>query len=206
MENSRLGSGWLLIACAFTALQLTACANVEENCAASYTTESTDQELGINDSALGGDELAQSFQLTEAREISSVQIRLQKKGTIASGYSLVLTLETNDSNGNAPSGTSAGGGEARLDVSLISTTGYYTFTFSSAASLSAETTYWLRLRAEYPQSNSAAASPNLVYWSSHDGSSNTYSSGSAVYETSTSNQWQTSIIGSLRDLLFKIGC
>ncbi len=177
--------------------------NNEENCAVSYASITAEAELGLNDTVLGGDELAQSFKVSENKTITKIQLLLQKVGMTSgsfTGYEVILQL-VNDSAGK-PTGSAVTSETPVLDVSAIgSTSGFYTFTFASNVSLTAGTLYWIRVRGTYP-----ASKKDLIKWYAHNGSSGEYSNGQALYETITSNDWQSLVIGDLRDLLFKIGC
>ncbi len=178
----------------------------DASCALAFTTETEGKALGLNDGALGGGDLAQSFTLTEAKTVSQVQLKLRRVGMTSSsfqGHTASLGIESNNTSTGKPSGTALSTSDATLAVTLISTTpGFYTFTFSSSVSLAAGI-YWLRLKASYPTSSD---SKNLIQWVAHDGSNGAYSDGSAAYKPLSTEVWETGAIGTLIDLLFKVGC
>jgi len=190
-----LTSTCLLAACA------TRTDEASSSCFLTFAAETDGKAVGINSTTFGGDEIAQSFVLTEQKEISQVQLKLQKVGMETgdfTGFKIALRIQETAS--GKPEGTVMSASDATVEVTTIrSTSNFYTFTFSPAMTLRANTTYWLRARGTYP-----ASSTNFIQWIAHDGVGG-YSDGSALYETS-GGDWQSSLIGDLRDLLFKVGC
>jgi hypothetical protein len=191
---------WVLFLILFSACAETGGSSTE-SCFLSFTSETAGKALPINDKALGGDEIAQSFVLSEQKSITKILLKLQKVGMDTAdftGYSIALRV-LEDSAGK-PLGTQLNSADATVDVStLLSTSSLYAFTFSSAFVLNANTLYWLRARGTYP-----ASSKNYIQWIAHDGIGG-YPDGNALYETS-SGDWQSGLIGDLSDLIFKVGC
>lgn len=188
-----------------SALGFSSCGKKEtsssESCFLSFTSETAGRELPINDTTFGGDEIAQSFVLSEGKSITKIKLKLQKVGMDTgdfTGYSVALRIQETSS--GKPTGTQMNTSDATVDVTTIqSTSTFYTFTFSSALTLSANTLYWLRARGTYPASNS-----NYIKWIAHEGTGG-YSDGNALYETAAGD-WQSGLIGDLKDLVFKVGC
>ncbi len=190
---------------------LTACSGVGSQngpqCVLAFTSETAGKELGVNnaDPKLGGDELAQSFLISDNKTISNVFLKLQRIGfsaTSPKGYKMVLRIETNAA--AIPSGTlvnSTSNEEASINLEdMNADSRSYTFSFSSGISLTKNTLYWMRLRATYP-----ASKQDYVKWSAFQGN-NGYSDGKAIYETGVSNNWSTQNIGDLMDFVFELGC
>lgn len=126
----------------------------------------------------GPDKLGQSFQVTGTQTVKTVDLYLKKVGSPAG--TMTLRIET-DSAGS-PSGTLA---DANLTTTLAESslsTSYadVTFTFSTAASISGSTTYWLVL-----STDRAASETNYVQWGA-DGSTPGYASGEMKSEASSS--------------------
>ena len=171
-------------------------------CAIALTTEEKGAELGLSDPSLGGDEVAQSFQVQSAKTISQIFLRFIKLGTpahISSDQAASVAMELRDDSSNTPNGGLLA--SSTLPVASIGSesSNFYTFDFNQSVTLTANKTYWLRLKGVYQSSSS-----DLIQWMGND--SNPYSSGAALYETSTSDEWSYSSIGITRDLLFKLGC
>jgi hypothetical protein len=206
IKVSSLILGLLVVLCS-------ACGSINPSAAqcslASFLTLPTqDRELAIRSTSFGGVSVAQSFIPTSAGSAASATVFLKRYGSFSSGlYYLTATLEGNQVTGstsvpdNIPLATST-----RIDVSAVSSNspGYYTFTFSSSASLNADQTYWLRIRASYPLSDT-----HYVSWMAYDGP-NGYlvnsTSLNSVYELSQPNTFSNALIGEARYLLFSIGC
>jgi len=166
-----------------------------ETCVSKLAVDTEGDELGVNQTSLGKDDIAQSFSPVTGASVTTVALQLFKEGE--PGGTLTLTLEGDSA------GTPDGAPVATAELSIASITNpnpaFYTFTFASAATLTAGETYWLRLGASY-----GASDDNLVLWSGNDGDA--FSRGSAAYFNFTTQTWSTDGIGANRDLLFKVGC
>lgn len=167
---------------------------------ASFTTTSSGAEMGVAVSAYGGDSIAQSFQVTTSATTTAVKLTLQKVGTFATGSGHYVQLYIDSDNSDTPSGTpltNATSATVSVDNISSSSAQQVRFTFATAVTLTASTTYWLRLRASY-----AVNSTNYIQWMGYDGSSG-YSSGKAEYRNG-SGTFVTASIGLLRDLAFVV--
>ena len=138
------------------------------DCACSFTISATG-EL---------DELAQSFEVTGSQEVATVKLWLKKVGSPTG----TMTLRIETDNTGEPSGTLA---DANLTVDVAESslgTSYadITFTFSTPASISGSTTYWIVLSTD----RSASAS-NYVLWGV-DTSTPSYADGEFMSEASSS--------------------
>lgn len=171
------------------------------SCFLTFVAETQDKALGINSVSFGGDEVAQSFVLSEQKEITQVQLKLQKVGMESgnfTGFKVALRIQENLS--GKPEGTVVSTSDATVEVkNILATANFHTFIFSPAVTLKKDTIYWLRVRGTYP-----ASSENFIQWIAHEGVGG-YADGNALYETS-SGDWQSGLIGDLRDLVFKVGC
>jgi hypothetical protein len=126
----------------------------------------------------GDDKLAQSFEVTGTQTVASVDLRLKKTG--GPGGTMTLRIETDNS--GEPSGTLA---DANLTTTLAesglgSSYADATFTFSTPASISGSTTYWLVL-----STDRSASETNYVAWGA-DGSTPSYADGAMMSEASSS--------------------
>ncbi|MBI3535295.1 MAG: hypothetical protein HY072_07400 [Deltaproteobacteria bacterium] len=204
MQNTR---PWIIFFPLCTFLLFFSCSDQRSAttpCILSFTSETSAMELGINnkDANLGGDELAQSFKLSEDKSISNVLLKLQLIGfttTSPIGYKIALKIESNSA--GAPSGTEVTNADSYIDLTQMNTAAaFYAFSFSSAVSLTKDTAYWIRIRGTYPSSKD-----NFVKWIAYNGDSG-YSNGQALYETAISNNWSSQNIGDLRDFVFQLGC
>lgn len=197
---------------------------------ASYTnTPTSGMELSIRKRTYNpatdysGASVAQAFQVVQANPSptasgtstsltsstpSYAQLMLASAGSFSvNSASLTVTIES-DNNGS-PSGTALFT-SAAVDVSSLSSSAALTrFSFSGASGgLTVNQTYWLRLKASFP-----ASETNYVIWSATDGSTNTslrYSLNStnlpSLYETTTVNSFSSANIGIYRYLYFLLGC
>jgi hypothetical protein len=120
------------------------------------------------------DKLAQSFQISTASVVSTVDVYLKKYGSPTGN----LTVEIQTDNAGEPSGTAVTNGtSATVSASTLTTSfAATTFTFSGNPSLSASTTYWLVLTTTDTQSNT-----NYVIWGA-DTSTPSYADGAMFGE------------------------
>ncbi len=124
----------------------------------------------------GDDKLAQSFEVTGTQTVASADLWLKKVGSPAG----TMTLRIETDNSGEPSGTLA---DANLTTTLAESglgTSYAdaTFTFSTPASISGSTTYWLVL-----STDRAASLANHVIWGAD--SSEGYADGKMQSEISS---------------------
>lgn len=199
MSRSSLPFLFLLVAVLST-LAFTGCGPISigegTSSIAANSVEVSGYGIGVGELSLGNLSVAQSFTISSDVTVSSVALRLLRKGTFASNdtHTLTVTLEADSS--NAPSGSALG--TASIYVSQVTATAStsYGFSFTTPASLSAGT-YWIRLTANY-----GASATNYVQWAGSDGQ-DYYSDGHAAY-LNASNAWVTTLIGGLRDLTFSV--
>ena len=149
-----------------------------------------------------GDELGQSFIAGASMAVAYVNLKLYTLGYPTG--SLVLSIQADQTNGSGnsidlPDGTDLGTSTVTMSTTTIPATGAaVAFVFTPTITLTAGSKYWLRLKATYGTGNSS----NHVKWAGND--SNAYPYGHAIYETSTTNIWDTTLIGSNRDFLFQV--
>lgn len=129
----------------------------------------------------GGTETAQaqSFQLAATTKVKAISLRLKKNA--GTPGDITVRVETN--NAGDPSGTLADAA-ATGTITAFSTTSYdwVTVTFATAFSLTASTTYWIKL------TTAAAANDNNYAWHA-DASSPTYTSGNASHSSDGGSTW-----------------
>jgi hypothetical protein len=162
---------------------------------AAYTAERWRLNITLNDGGLyalvdememmeaatfadGADKLAQSFTVTGTQTVATVDLWLKKVGTPTG----TMTLRIETDNSGDPSGTLA---DANLTTTLAESglgTSYAdaTFTFSTPASISGSTTYWLVL-----STDRAVSESNYIQWGA-DGSTPGYANGQMKSEVSSS--------------------
>ena len=126
----------------------------------------------------GDDKLAQSFEVAGSQIVKSVDLWLKKVGSPAG----TLTLRIETDNSGEPSGTLA---DANLtttvaESSLSSSYGAIAFTFTTSASISGSTPYWLVL-----STDRSASETDYVAWGA-DGSAPSYADGEMMSELSSS--------------------
>jgi len=126
----------------------------------------------------GNASLAQSFEVTGTQTVKTVDLWLKKTGSPTG----TLTLRIETDNAGEPSGTLA---HANLtttlaESSLSASYGDMTFAFSTGASISGSTPYWLVL-----STDRSASETNYVSWGA-DGSSPSYADGEMMSELSSS--------------------
>lgn len=177
---------------------LTGCGDLPASCGAtSFTLSTSGAELGIGNSALGGISIAMPFQVSSDVTVGGVILALKGNASIGAGNSIQVTIDSGSTPGTAMSSTSS------ILISTISATGFanYTFTFSSAVSLKAGTSYWVRAK-----TTAATDASNFVKWAAYNGTgASSYSYGGAQYETGTST-WSQASIGAYRFLDFSFNC
>lgn len=120
--------------------------------------------------------VAQSFQVTEDLELTSVALYLKK----ASGTTTELTVRIETDSSGVPSGTLVTNGSSTIAAFSATSYAWKEASFSTSPMLMAGTTYWLVLH------HTTEGSGNSVYNWGSDGSSPTYTSGNAAnYASST---------------------
>ncbi len=124
------------------------------------------------------DKLAQSFEVTGTQTVETVDLWLKKVGSPTG----TMTLRIETDNSGEPSGTLA---DANLTTTVAESglgTSYadVSFTFSTPASISGSTTYWMVL-----STDRSASESNYVHWGA-DGSSPGYANGQMMSEASSS--------------------
>ncbi|MGK5086785.1 hypothetical protein WDW86_04450 [Bdellovibrionota bacterium FG-2] len=133
--------------------------------------------LGTLELTPGGTEVAQSFVLASDAALSMVQLGLLRVGA-PSGL-LTLKVQGSSGSGNgAPDGVTLG---------------------SATYLVKAGTRYWLRLSSSYPLSDA-----DHIKWAGN--SSNPFSQGRALFQSSTPNDWTSLNLSTSMDLLFMAGC
>lgn len=170
----------------------------------SFTQETSGAEIGLGDlnpNSIKGVSVAQSIQLPVDDTVIAVTLKLRRTGSFPSNseHTVSLSIETDSS--DHPSGTRV---ESHTPATLLvrnigTTAASYNFVLPVRISLSANTTYWIRLTASYPASTS-----NYIVWYGNDSSTNGYSNGNTIYETEVSGQWSRNLIGTLRDMVFTL--
>lgn len=144
-----------------------------------WATFTQDFEFEITTSALTEyDKLAQSFQVTGAQTVGTVDLWLKKVGSPTGN----LTVEIQPDSAGAPSGTAVSNGTSGTVAASTLTTSYadITFSFATPPSLSGSTTYWLVLK-----TTDSASNTNYVQWGA-DTSTPGYADGSMSGEASAS--------------------
>lgn len=163
------------------------------------TNDGPNAELPLNQSGDGfaGDRLAQSFQLESDTEVTNARVRLFSEGTLPEDSTVTLTIQSD--NGGLPSGT--GLASAEIETRLVgASSSFEEFEFSTAVTLSADTTYWLVLDPSYPDS-----ADDFIVWDGHDDMENGYTEGQALTET-TIGAFNDGAIGANVDMNFRIQC
>lgn len=138
-----------------------------------WTPSTDDAEFEVTTSAVTtSDKLAQSFQISTASVVSTVDVYLKKYGSPTGN----MTLEIQTDNAGEPSGTAVTNGTSATVAASTLTTSFAAtaFTFSGEPSLTGSTTYWLVLTTTDTQSNT-----NYVIWGA-DTSTPSYADG-AMY-------------------------
>jgi len=199
-------------------------------CGPTYAQQNTAGAVGINIPTYGGTAIAQSFTISNNITLKSITLPLTFKGSIPSGNYLTLTLQSDA--GGSPSGVTLA--TATYDIPTTSTTssapGFVsntqptqaTFTFTTPAVLAVSTVtttpsptpsaspspvvtgvatvFWIVVDASYPQS-----ATNYASWAGWQGTGY-YTSGQALYETSTPGTFSNALIGVLETLDMTFGC
>jgi len=120
---------------------------------------------------------AQSFKATADGTITQVQAMNEKQGSPTGNYYVTIEADTAGQPSNAPLSTS----DNQVDVSTLGTcagASYDTFTFSSPASVTSGTTYWLVYRPTGSNSTS-----NFI--TACGATSNVYADGAEAYGSAT---------------------
>ncbi len=153
-------------------------------------------DVGVKKTSFGGRATAQSVTPAIAISVTKVKLMLKSVGLPTGTVSLAFFTD----NAGSP-GTQLGDlSTVTISTTNITTSGrYVTFTFSTGVPLTAGTKYWVKLDGSY-----TASDVSYVSWMGADG--DPYTTGNALYETSTPGTWSTAIIGTGRDLAFIIGC
>jgi hypothetical protein len=180
-----------------------ACGNLTVNggggtsCVASFTgPEVSGAEVSFTD---GTTQVAESFKLANDAAPGSVQLKLKLIGTAPTG-SLIVKIE-GDSSGpnNVPIET------ATLSASSVkaSTTAvpdaYYTFTFSTPATLKANIVYWIRV-----QGDNTFQSNQGIQWMGDNTTPGDYKGGTAL--SYNGSAWTSGVLGTARAFLYQLGC
>ena len=175
-----------------------------------FVTERTvGKEIPIHSPSYGGNELAQSFQVTSKTKIGSVSLELMRIGT--PGVSTLTVRIQGDSSGQ-PDGTSLASAtlsvastnilQLSIDQNISTAPAFYVFSFGNNGSitLSSGKTYWLRVQADYTASDTDA-----IEWIAND--TNSYSNGNAAYKDGT-GAFVTTLLDAQRDFVFNLagGC
>lgn len=169
-------------------------------CFSLTATNEDGQEVAINNPTFGGDEIAQSFLTVTAVTATAIKLKLKRLGSLTSGS--IIAYIVADNSGQPAAVTGADPTATLTLTSTIPTTSsftVYTVNLSASKVLTAATTYWIRIKGVYGQSGTdyvTTAASNL------DG----YTSGAAVYETSTIDSFGSGSLGSKRDLAVGISC
>lgn len=170
-------------------------------CSFGNQTSETGVGVKVNGAQFAGDEVAQGVRVTTGLSVSKLEVRLMRSGSPT--HLLRASIQTDNS--ASPSGTDVGGFGTALVTNVDDTADgeWVEFTLSAAASLSANTQYWLVLR-----SLAAQDATNYVTWMGN--SSNPLTTVFAMAETSTSAPatWVASGTGltATTDLLVRFGC
>jgi hypothetical protein len=131
-------------------------------------------DIPLRTGATDNVKLAAAFTQDGGRQVKTVTLMLKRKGTIASGKKIFITLEA-DSSG-APSGTALGT-SASVDPAAIGASSYepVTFTFAEPVDLTDDAKYHIVLQGDYD-----ASGDNQILWRaatvSSGGNSATYDS------------------------------
>ncbi|MCC7440682.1 MAG: hypothetical protein IT285_03550 [Bdellovibrionales bacterium] len=160
-------------------------------CGAEFTS-TTSVALGLNDTS-AGDELAQSFELDETATFTKARLFLARVG--APGSTIQVSFQANLS--GEPAGTDINSAIAEISPDDISSSTYTTFTLDTSITLTAGTTYWLVLKANYP-----ASAANYVEW--QGAASDEFDGGQAKEENAGGTAFAAS--GSLSDFAFGAAC
>ena len=159
--------------------------------------ETTGQEVDIGSTANGGNAIAQSFYVASATTLKSIALKLQKSGTVATGHTLSVTI-VNDNSDN-PTGSTLSTTMTLQTDSITTTSAYYTLTPTEFSISSG--TYWILIVSSYPVSASG-----FIKAAAHDGTTGDYTYGKVKYRLSDGTTWSTLNIGTLRDIVFEVGC
>jgi hypothetical protein len=166
----------------------------QKECTVLQTTPTTGAEVGLRDTTLANDELAQSFLSKSTQTVDTVQLHLVRVGTLGVGETITVVI-VEDVN-SLPDATILASGS--YPVRLIGTTAAFYSIPISSLDLANGKKYWIRLSGSYAVSNT-----NLIKWSSTNNNSDAYTDGLGMYEVLTTGVW--SLLGNLRDFVFKVG-
>ena len=173
------------------------------SCDYGYTSLSSGAEIAIKSTTLGGSSIAQSFSLPHSDEgfltLQNVRLYFKRTGSFDTEDTITASIVADSS--SIPDTTILSSGNVLISTLSDSDFVAKDIALSSAVSLTTETTYWITITASYPQSDT-----DLVEVRAHQGSSGEYTSGQALYETSTPGSWSSLLIGDFRDLNFQFNC
>lgn len=178
---------------------LSGCGN-GATCFSLTATSEDGQEVAINNPTLGGDEIAQKFVTVTAVTATAIKMKLKRAGSLTSGS--IVAYIVADNAGQPATVTGADPSATLTLTALLPTTStftVYTANLSTSVALTAATTYWIRIKGVYGQSGTdyvAQAASNL----------NGYTTGNAVFETSTPDSFGSGSLGANRDLAVGISC
>lgn len=181
-------------------LGLSGCATLA-SCFTLTATSEDGQEVAINNPTFGGDEVAQKFVTgTTAITATAIKLKLKRIGALTSG-TIIAYIVADDGAGSPSTVTTEPSATLTLSSTVPTTSGFtvYTVALSASQSLTASTSYWIRIRGTYGQSGSdyiTQAASNL----------NGYTSGNAMVESSTPNSFGSGSLGDTRDLAVGISC
>jgi hypothetical protein len=173
----------------------------KSSCVASVTGETSGAEIGLRNSSQSTDTLIQSFSNGTATTISSVSLKLRKDGSPAGSVSIAIQGNT----GSLPDGVEVTNASTSVALSTLTSgvAGFVKFSFTTAASLTASTVYWIVISATYPQN-----STDYVSWYANTG--NPYASGEAKVKTTQVGALNGTFISfggsTSTDMVFKVGC
>lgn len=156
----------------------------------------TQSQTTIADPALGGDELAQGFKLTQATSFKSLSLKLVKIGTLSDEHTVSVSI-VRAVNGT-PDTVVLASGTISVRAVAVNTPNFYAAALDHSLTLTPGS-YFVRVRASYPSS-----STNAIRWLASDGR-DYFADGQALYETSVSNQFSSNAFGSFRDFVFALG-
>jgi hypothetical protein len=146
----------------------------------------------LNHPDRGGNEAAQSFQLTQDRVLSSIELPLVRKGAPDAGSVLMISIMGNDlGRPRDPELSSASIKTSDIRNAFVQD---YSFSFPDKIILQKNTSYWIHVEALYPES-----STDHILWQAN--LERSYSLGEPLIEPQHSNDWESPDFG---EFLFTI--
>jgi hypothetical protein len=159
--------------------------------------ETSGQEVGIGNTTLGNTVIAQSFYVTSNTNLKSISLKLAKVGTFTTNSGYLITVAVYSNLAGAP-GTQLTSSVTLSVDNITSTAATQIFTPTTYAITTG--TYWIVISANYPLSGT-----NYIKATAHEGATNEYTQGQAIYLDGTNN-WSTVQLGAFRDLFFIVDC